>query len=85
MSVGDPYPDGQPDCVPLGGDSKLSMAWQAHSLSVLTEARFEMGIGIGKPGIEDVLCESGLPVVTPGERLSQVRDTVTSLECAVGD
>jgi alkanesulfonate monooxygenase SsuD/methylene tetrahydromethanopterin reductase-like flavin-dependent oxidoreductase (luciferase family) len=56
-----------------------SMAWEAHSLSVLTEGRFEMGIGTGRPGIEDELRQLGLPVMTPGERLSQVRDTVTSL------
>jgi alkanesulfonate monooxygenase SsuD/methylene tetrahydromethanopterin reductase-like flavin-dependent oxidoreductase (luciferase family) len=55
------------------------MAWEAHSLSVLTEGRFEMGIGTGRPGIEDELRELGLPAVTPGGRLSQVRDTVTSL------
>src|SRR4029077_11706344 len=56
-----------------------SIAWEAHSLSVLTEGRFEMGIGTGRPGIEDELRQLGLPVVTPGERLSQVRDAVTSL------
>jgi alkanesulfonate monooxygenase SsuD/methylene tetrahydromethanopterin reductase-like flavin-dependent oxidoreductase (luciferase family) len=56
-----------------------SLAWEAHSLSVLTEGRFEMGIGTGRPGIEDELGELGLPVVTPGRRLSQVCDTVTSL------
>ena len=56
-----------------------SMAWEAHSLSVLTEGRFEMGIGTGRPGIEDELRQLGLSVVTPGERLSQVRDAVTSL------
>jgi alkanesulfonate monooxygenase SsuD/methylene tetrahydromethanopterin reductase-like flavin-dependent oxidoreductase (luciferase family) len=56
-----------------------SMAWEAHSLSVLTEGRFEMGIGTGRPGIEDELRQLGLPVVTPGERLSQVRDAVASL------
>src|SRR5262249_25758310 len=56
-----------------------SLAWEAHSLSVLTEGRFEMGIATGRPGIEDELRELGLPVVTPGQRLSQVRDTVTSL------
>jgi len=54
-----------------------SMAWEAHSLSVLTEGRFEMGIGAGRPGIEDELRELGLPVVTPGERLSRVHDAVT--------
>ncbi|WP_433325331.1 LLM class flavin-dependent oxidoreductase [Spirillospora sp. CA-294931] len=54
-------------------------AWEAHSLSVLTEGRFEMGIGTGRPGIEDELRELGLPVVPPGERLAQVRETVTAL------
>src|SRR5919199_1740363 len=57
-----------------------SLAWEAHSLSVLTEGRFEMGIGTGRPGIEDELRELGLPVVTPGRRLSQVRDVVTWLK-----
>ena len=61
-----------------------SLAWEAHSLSVLTEGRFEMGIGTGRPGIEDELRELGLPVVTPGQRLSQVRDTVTSLRALDG-
>jgi alkanesulfonate monooxygenase SsuD/methylene tetrahydromethanopterin reductase-like flavin-dependent oxidoreductase (luciferase family) len=56
-----------------------NVAWEAHSLSVLTEGRFEMGIGTGRPGIEDELRELGLPVVTPTERLSQVRDAVTVL------
>ena len=34
-----------------------STAWEAHSLSVLTDGRFEMGIGTGRPGIEDELRE----------------------------
>ncbi|MGA9594961.1 MAG: LLM class flavin-dependent oxidoreductase [Acidimicrobiia bacterium] len=56
-----------------------STAWEAHSLSVLTDGRFEMGIGTGRPGIEDELRELGLPVVPPSERLASVRDTVTAL------
>ena len=56
-----------------------STAWEAHSLSVLTEGRFEMGVGTGRPGIEDELRELGLPVVPPSERLAQVRETVTAL------
>ena len=55
------------------------MAWEAHSLSVLTEGRFEMGVGTGRPGIEDELREKGLPVLPPGQRLGQVRQTVTAL------
>jgi alkanesulfonate monooxygenase SsuD/methylene tetrahydromethanopterin reductase-like flavin-dependent oxidoreductase (luciferase family) len=54
-------------------------AWEAHSLSVLTDGRFEMGIGTGRPGIEDELRDRGLPVVPPGERLAQVRETVKAL------
>src|SRR5262245_5113491 len=54
-------------------------AWEAHSLSVLSAGRFEMGIGLGRPGIEDQLREFGLPVVPRGERLAQVRDTVAAL------
>ena len=55
------------------------MAWEAHSLSLLTEGRFEMGIGTGRPGIEDELRERGLPVVSPGEGLTQVRETIKTL------
>jgi alkanesulfonate monooxygenase SsuD/methylene tetrahydromethanopterin reductase-like flavin-dependent oxidoreductase (luciferase family) len=54
-------------------------AWEAHSLSVLSEGRFEMGIGTGRPGIEDQLRELGLPVSPRGERLAEVRDTVAAL------
>jgi len=56
-----------------------STAWEAHSLSVLTEGRFEMGVGTGRPGIEDELRDLGMPVVAPSERLTQVRETVTML------
>ena len=54
-------------------------AWEAHSLSVLTDGRFEMGVGTGRPGIEDELRELGLPVVPPSGRLAQVRETVRTL------
>jgi len=56
-----------------------STAWEAHSLSVLTEGRFEMGIGTGRPGIEELLVELGVPAVGPEERLRQVRETVSAL------
>jgi alkanesulfonate monooxygenase SsuD/methylene tetrahydromethanopterin reductase-like flavin-dependent oxidoreductase (luciferase family) len=56
-----------------------STAWEAHSLSVVTEGRFEMGIGTGRPGIDDELRDLGMPVAPPSERLAQVRETVTRL------
>ncbi len=54
-------------------------AWEAHSLTRLTEGRFELGIGVGRPGIEDELRERGLPVHTPAQRLEQIRETVAQL------
>ncbi|SUA42713.1 LLM class flavin-dependent oxidoreductase [Nocardia africana] len=54
-------------------------AWEAHSLSLLTEGRFEMGIGTGRPGIEDELRDKGLPVLPPSGRLAEVRKTVEAL------
>lgn len=60
-------------------------AWEAHSLTVLTEGRFEMGIGAGRPGIEDELRDRGLPVPSPGERIEQVRQTVAALRELDGD
>ncbi|WP_230329142.1 LLM class flavin-dependent oxidoreductase [Nocardia aurantiaca] len=53
-------------------------AWEAHSLSLLTEGRFEMGTG--RPGIEDELRDKGVPAAPPrNERLAQVRETVRTL------
>ncbi|MGI5130234.1 LLM class flavin-dependent oxidoreductase [Pseudonocardia sp. CA-107938] len=54
-------------------------AWEAHSLSVLTEGRFEMGIGTGRPGLNAQLRELGLPTTPLSERPDQVRDVVAAL------
>ena len=54
-------------------------AWEAHSLTELTGGRFELGIGTGRPGIEDELREKGAPVIPPNERLAQVQETVRAL------
>ncbi|MCM6778975.1 LLM class flavin-dependent oxidoreductase [Nocardia sp. CDC159] len=54
-------------------------AWEAHSLSLLTDGRFEMGIGTGRPGIDDELRDKGMPGVPPNERLARVRETVKRL------
>jgi alkanesulfonate monooxygenase SsuD/methylene tetrahydromethanopterin reductase-like flavin-dependent oxidoreductase (luciferase family) len=56
-----------------------SLAWEAHSLSVITDGRFEMGIGTGRPGIEDELRELGLPALSARERLDRMRQTVATL------
>lgn len=56
-----------------------STAWEAHSLSLLTEGRFEFGIGTGRPGIEDELRALGMPVVPRAERLDRTREVVRRL------
>ena len=57
----------------------LMTAWEAHSLSQLTDGRFELGIGLGRPGIEDELRDKGMPVPASSERLTEVRETVGTL------
>jgi alkanesulfonate monooxygenase SsuD/methylene tetrahydromethanopterin reductase-like flavin-dependent oxidoreductase (luciferase family) len=61
-----------------------STAWEAHTLSVLTENRFELGIGTGRPGIEDELRELGMPVVPRAQRLAQVREAIERLRALDG-
>jgi alkanesulfonate monooxygenase SsuD/methylene tetrahydromethanopterin reductase-like flavin-dependent oxidoreductase (luciferase family) len=56
-----------------------STAWEAHSLTVLTNGRFEMGIGTGRPGIAEQLRELGLPATPANQRSDQVREVVTAL------
>jgi len=56
-----------------------TLAWEAHSLSELTDGRFDLGIGTGRPGLDDLLRELGLPVLSPGERLTSIQDTVALL------
>ena len=55
------------------------VAWEAHSLSTLTDGRFELGLGTGRPGIEEELQQRGMPEVPPGRRLDQVREIVRTL------
>ncbi len=55
-------------------------AWEAHSLSLVTDGRFEMGIGTGRPGIEDELREKGQSnVPPPHRRLAEIRETIARL------
>ncbi|TXK17646.1 LLM class flavin-dependent oxidoreductase [Homoserinibacter sp. GY 40078] len=60
-------------------------AWEAHSMTTLTEGRFEMGIGAGRPGIEDELRDRGLPVPTASERRRNIRDTIGELRRLDGE
>jgi alkanesulfonate monooxygenase SsuD/methylene tetrahydromethanopterin reductase-like flavin-dependent oxidoreductase (luciferase family) len=56
-----------------------STAWEAHSLTELTGGRFDLGIGTGRPGIDDLVREMGEPPLAPGERVTRIRDAVAAL------
>lgn len=51
-------------------------AWEAHSLAVLTEGRFELGLGTGIPAMREAAAQIGLPYGTGPQRLAQVSETI---------
>lgn len=60
-------------------------AWAGHSLSVLSDGRFDFGIGTGRP---DVLAEAesfGRSSGTAADRLAGVRDSIAALRELDGD
>lgn len=65
--------------------SPLATAWEAHSLSVLTDGRFDLGIGTGLPRIRDAVARLGLRYGSADDRLAQIGDTVEHLRVLDGD
>ncbi|MCD2195231.1 LLM class flavin-dependent oxidoreductase [Actinomycetospora endophytica] len=51
-------------------------AWEAHSLTTLTEGRFELGLGTGLPSMREQAEELGLPYGSAGERLDAISATI---------
>ena len=60
-------------------------AWDAHTLTVLTNGRFEFGIGTGRPVVEQFAAELGLPFGSAKQRRDQVRETIDQLAKLDGD
>lgn len=54
-------------------------AWEAHSMTTLTGGRFDLGIGTGRPVVEQWTREMGLPYGTAADRLAHVRAVVEAL------
>ncbi|MEV5964660.1 LLM class flavin-dependent oxidoreductase [Kribbella sp. NPDC051952] len=54
-------------------------AWEAHTLTLLTDGRFEFGLGTGRPAVEEQVNEIGLHFGTAKERRDQVRETLDHL------
>ncbi len=55
------------------------VAWETVSLDVLSEGRFELGLGAGRPGAEADAGRLGLPFGTPAERVSRVEQTLQAV------
>jgi alkanesulfonate monooxygenase SsuD/methylene tetrahydromethanopterin reductase-like flavin-dependent oxidoreductase (luciferase family) len=54
-------------------------AWEAHTLSVLTGGRFEMGIGTGHPRSGEFARTLGMPFGSAAKRLAQVSATIEAV------
>jgi alkanesulfonate monooxygenase SsuD/methylene tetrahydromethanopterin reductase-like flavin-dependent oxidoreductase (luciferase family) len=63
----------------------LAAAWEAHSLSALTDGRFDFGIGTGLPTTRSAAERLGLPFGSAAERLGQVAETIEQLRVLDGD
>ncbi len=61
-----------------------SAAWEAHSMTVLTDGRFELGIGTGLPASAQTARDWGLPGGSMSRRLEQVVSTVSQLRALDG-
>jgi probable F420-dependent oxidoreductase len=60
-------------------------AWEAHSLTTLTDGRFELGLGTGLPAMREQAEELGLPYGTGPERLDSISETVDHVRRLDGD
>lgn len=60
-------------------------AWDAHSLTTLTDGRFELGLGTGLPLMRQQAEELGLPYGNGQERLDSISETVDHVRRLDGD
>jgi alkanesulfonate monooxygenase SsuD/methylene tetrahydromethanopterin reductase-like flavin-dependent oxidoreductase (luciferase family) len=62
-----------------------SAAWEGHSMTVLTDGRFEFGIGTGRPDARGEVEQLGRPWGSGAQRLEQLKETVAHLRELDGD
>lgn len=56
------------------------VAWEAHTLWVLTEGRFELGIGAGLSASLPFLVSSGLEPAGPAERVRRMEEVIDRID-----
>jgi alkanesulfonate monooxygenase SsuD/methylene tetrahydromethanopterin reductase-like flavin-dependent oxidoreductase (luciferase family) len=54
-------------------------AWEAHTLSVLTDGRFELGIGAGLQASIPFLAASGITSASPADRIRKIEEVIDRL------
>ncbi|WP_431902062.1 LLM class flavin-dependent oxidoreductase [Nonomuraea sp. bgisy101] len=52
------------------------VAWEARTLQTLSDGRFELGLGAGRPGAEADTAKLGVPYGTPAERVARLAETI---------
>ncbi|GAA1676272.1 LLM class flavin-dependent oxidoreductase [Fodinicola feengrottensis] len=62
-----------------------SAAWDAHTMTVVTDGRFDFGIGVGRPSMKEESAVLGMPYGTGGERLEQVAQAIRHVRELDGD
>lgn len=60
-------------------------AWEARSLTVVTDGRFELGLGTGLPTMRQQAEELGLPYGSGQERLDSISETIDHVRRLDGD
>ena len=60
-------------------------AWEAHTLSVLTEGRFELGIGAGLSVLGPAVEAHGIEFESPAQRVRRVEEVIDRVNAISGD
>ncbi|MFD8495012.1 LLM class flavin-dependent oxidoreductase [Amycolatopsis sp. NPDC059657] len=59
---------------------KKQLDWQTHSLHTLTGGRFQLGLGTGRPGADQVAAGLGREFGSGGDRLRELEETLAYLK-----
>jgi len=59
--------------------SAVATVREVSALQLLSDGRFELGLGTGRPGAEDEAATLGVPWGTPAERIEQLLDVVAAV------